>query len=117
MVDVNQNVSLVRGQTKFINVTIRDEETGAPYVLTTDSTIWQLLDSRTSTTPVLQYTRTSGITWTQPSQGKLRIELQGSQTDLLEIKHYYHALWVRNGSTETLALEGRLEVKLSGPGI
>lgn len=118
MVVKNQNFTLRQGQTKIVDVTLTDEETGAALTITNQEIIWQVLTNRQSSTPVLQLSLSQGIEVKSASNGTIRITMSAARTERFDPDHYYHILWIRTpNGTETPAMEGRLEVIESGPGV
>lgn len=113
-----QNFVMRKGQTKYVNITLSDEETGAALPISTQNITWQVMDRRSSTTTRLSKTRTSGITVRNASAGQIRLSIDANESDSLPVGHYYHILWVKTASgVETPALEGRVEVLAAGPGV
>lgn len=118
MVVKNQNFTVRQGQTKLVDVTLTDEETGAPLTITNQEIIFQVLANRQSSTPLLQLALTQGIEVKSASGGTIRITLSAARTERFDADHYFIILWVKTpNGTETPALEGRMEVVAAGPGV
>lgn len=118
MVVLNQNFAIRQGQTKRVNITITDEETGSPLVIADQNFTVHILNDRTSTTPVRVYQRTIGIEVIGSTTGRIRWTIPAAQSATLTARHYYYILWVvTTAGVKTPALEGKMEVVRAGPGV
>jgi len=100
---------LIRGDTKFINIELKDKD-GNPIDLT-GSTIWFTLKENIKDPDTAAAIQKVITNHTDPTNGKTRIVLESSDTQDLQLGSYHYDIQlVDNGGNVTTVLIGRLKV-------
>lgn len=115
MVVSTQDFAMRIGQTKVVNFTLTDEETGLPFQLGGAIVYWKLLEHSRSDTPILDYnSNVTGVQIISPTAGTVRITIPAVDSAELGQRTYYHALWVEVPGACTPASEGTVTVTGAG---
>lgn len=105
-----QDFTMVAGDTKYLDFTVRDPSTGDAVAITSATISWKVYHSR-SRTVVLSKSTSAGITLTDAANGVFRVTLDAADTISLAPKDYIHAWKITFADSSILRGKGRMTLE------
>jgi hypothetical protein len=107
-----QDFSMNVGDTKYLDVSVRDPSTGDAVAITAATITWKVYHSK-GRAVVLTKSTSSGITITDGAGGVFRVTIAIADTASLEAKDYVHEWKITFSDTTVIRGRGRMTLEPS----